>query len=86
MTDALEEVKDQPFVACGTASVASYDPTAGMVVPPKWTVSVVAVEGGDGLASWVACGAVDHPLELVTVRVEHEDGASLDTSVVKRAP
>ena len=86
LVDALEAVKDQSFVGCATASTSTYDPTAGVAVPADWTISVVDVQGGDGVAPWVSCGAADHPLELVTIHVVHDDGTNYEASVVKRQP
>lgn len=92
LIDALESVKQQPYVACTTAVPASYNPTLGLTLPYGWTaahVSVTGVEGWDGTAGlgWRSCPAADTGLERVTVRATSPDGNQVETAhVLKRVP
>jgi len=86
LTNSVESVKNQPYVACPGVNGSSYNPTSGVNVPSGWYITISDMYYWNGTAFQQGCPPTDQKLQLIYVKAQSPDGRTKDAlGVVKRS-
>jgi prepilin-type N-terminal cleavage/methylation domain-containing protein len=87
VVSAADSVKNQAYVACPSATTASYSASSGVILPARWTtanLAITAIKFRNGTAWSATCPGTDQNVQLITITATAPRGGTESIDVVKR--